>query len=230
MLLKGRLKLIADMVPECAMLCDVGTDHAYIPIYVVQNKKCRKAVASDVKEGPVLSARKNVDAYGLTESIEVRMGNGLEPLKENEADVIVIAGMGGILIREILTRDIEKVRKANSIILQPMNAIEVVREWLYENGFYIYDEGLAKEGYKIYNVIAAKWKGLAEKTDEIYYHIGKRLIEKKDPLLVKYLNNRIGQIEKTINEMDNMKDKDSIVKKELTGLKTGFENILDSLR
>lgn len=227
MQLKGRLKLIADMVPECGIVCDVGTDHAYIPIYIVRNGKCKKAVASDVREGPVLSARKNVGIYGLTDSIDVRMGNGLEPLKENEADVIVIAGMGGILIRDILTADIDKAKMANSIILQPMNAIEVVREWLYGNGFCIYDEGLAKEGFKIYNVIAAKWEGHAEKSEEIYYYIGKKLIDKKEPLLVKYLTNKIGQIEKAVNEMDNMKDKDSEAKMKLLELKTGLSKILD---
>ncbi len=205
--IKGRLKTIADMVPDCNVICDVGTDHAYIPIYLVKNKKCTKAIASDVREGPADLARRNIDKYRLSENIEVRVGNGLDTVSENEADVIIIAGMGGMLIKEILEEGFNKAKTSKALILQPMNAIEVVRKWIYRKGFDIHDEGLINEGHKIYNVIVAQWIGKAEEKDEINYYLGEKLVEKKDPLLIEYIERKIKQFETIINEMDKMQDK-----------------------
>lgn len=207
--LKGRLKLIAEKVPVCRCVCDIGTDHAYIPIYLVINKVCKKAIASDIKSGPISKARENIRKHGLEESIETRIGSGLKPIRADECDVIIIAGMGGLLIREILNEDMEKARNATSIILQPMSDIEVVREWLYNNGFDIYDEGLACEGEKIYNVIAARWTGVPRQLDSIYHHIGEKLLENRDPLVEKYLNWRIRILDRIINEIKNT-DNDKI--------------------
>ena len=205
--IKGRLKTIADMVPDCNVICDVGTDHAYIPIYLVKNKKCTKAIASDVREGPADLARRNIDKYRLSENIEVRVGNGLDTVSENEADVIIIAGMGGMLIKEILEEGFNKAKTSKALILQPMNAIEVVLEWIYRKGFEIHDKGLINEGHKIYNVIVAQWIGKAEEKDEINYYLGEKLVEKKDPLLIEYIERKIKQFEIIINEMDKMQDK-----------------------
>jgi len=192
--LKGRLKLIADKVPKCDTVCDIGTDHAYVPIYLVLNKICMKAIATDVKRGPVLIADKNIKKYKIDHMIETRVGNGFECINEGESEVIIIAGMGGMLIRDILQKDTEKAKKLNSLILQPMNAIEVVREWLFENGFDIYDEQLANEDRRIYNVIAARWVGQKKSTDKIYNYIGEKLIENKDPLLSKFLHKKLKQV------------------------------------
>ena len=174
------------MVPECNIVCDVGTDHAYIPIYLVNNKKCKKAIASDIRPGPINIAKKNIEEYGLLDSIETRIGNGLDTIKENEEDVIIIAGMGGIIIKDILERGIDKAKKANALILQPMYAIEVVHEWLCSNGFEVYDEKLAREEKKIYDVIAAKWTGKIQKKDILYHHIGEKLFEKRPLTKVTY--------------------------------------------
>ncbi|MFZ5985912.1 MAG: tRNA (adenine(22)-N(1))-methyltransferase [Bacillota bacterium] len=206
--LKGRLKLIADMTPKCDIVCDIGTDHAYIPIYLVKNGKCKKAVAADVKSGPLKAAQKNIDSFGLRDYIIAKIGDGLSPIEEDEADVIVIAGMGGMLIREILESNYSKAVKANALILQPMNAIELVREWLYEHGFEVYSERLVSEGHKIYNAIAAKWTGVIQKKDEVFYYIGQKLIENRDPLLKKYIEKKISQLDKIIYEMESMKNKD----------------------
>ncbi|MGI6778641.1 MAG: tRNA (adenine(22)-N(1))-methyltransferase [Acetivibrionales bacterium] len=196
--LKGRLKLIASKVSPCNIICDIGTDHAYIPIYLVLNGISAKAVATDVKEGPVLIAEKNIRKYKLEHAIQTRVGYGLECINDEEAEVIIIAGMGGMMIHDILEAGIEKAKKSNSIILQPMNAIEVVREWLFSNGFDIYDEGLAREGTRIYNVIATRWTGKEKHKDMVYYYMGEKLIEKRDPLAGKYLVNKMAQLEKVI--------------------------------
>ncbi|MDQ2087239.1 class I SAM-dependent methyltransferase [Herbivorax sp. ANBcel31] len=221
--LSGRLKLIAQMVPECNIVCDIGTDHAYIPVYLINNKKCEKAIASDVRLGPIHIAKRNIGEYNLLDSIETRVGDGLDSIKENETDVIIIAGMGGLIIKEILERGKSKAKKARALIIQPMYAIEVVHEWLCDNGFEVYDEELTKEGYKIYDVINAKWTGKIKRKDNLYYHIGEKLFEKKDPLLKTHIENKIRQLDKIINEMENMKQRDSIKRKECIILKEKYK-------
>jgi len=229
MILKGRIKLIADMIPECDILSDIGTDHAYIPIYSVEKEKCRKAIACDIREGPVAVANKHIRQYGMEGRIETRIGSGLKPLREDEMDVCVIAGMGGVLIREILTEDLEKAKLAKSLVIQPMNCIELVREWLYLNGFEIFDEGLINEGFRIYNVIVARWTGKITKKKQIYHYIGEKLIEKKDPLLKKYINRRLELINRVINQMQAMKEPNSSLMIEQKNLRDQLNALLEKI-
>jgi tRNA (adenine22-N1)-methyltransferase len=197
--LKGRLRLIADKIPKCGILVDIGTDHAYIPVYAVMNGITEKALATDIKIGPVEIAQKNIRKYGLQQNIETRLGSGLDPICGHETDVIVIAGMGGMLIQEILFNGIEKAKKAGLIILQPMNAVEVIRKWLNENGFEIIDEALAMEESKLYNVICSKWTGRRVKFDDYDYYVGYKLINGSDPLLKNYLEKKLKQLIVIIN-------------------------------
>ena len=97
-----RLKKCGAMVEKGSKIADVGTDHAYLPIYLIKEKKATHAIACDLREGPLENAKKNIKKFGLEEKIETRLSNGLENIKENEADEVIIAGMGGILISEIL--------------------------------------------------------------------------------------------------------------------------------
>jgi tRNA (adenine22-N1)-methyltransferase len=220
--LKGRLKLIAHKTPVCNILGDIGTDHGYIPIYLVKNNTCKRAIACDIRKGPLLAAANNVKSFGMEEHIETRLGDGLKPLNENEAQVIIIAGMGGYLISKILTDGFSKAKTADALILQPMNEINTLREWLYANGFEIYDEELINEGEKIYNVICTRWTGEIKELDRVYYHVGQKLVERKGPLLDRLLQRRIGQLEKIIDHMG-----------ENTGhmdVKKGYEDLLKDLR
>ena len=201
MYLKGRLGAIADKIPQCDTLADIGTDHAYIPVFAVQNSLCRKAIAADVKSGPVNIASRNVKRYGYENHIETRLGYGLEPLKENEAEVIVIAGMGGVLIQEIMAGSLETARNAKVLILQPMNLAEVLRKWLYENGFDILEETLAEEGEKIYTILNVKWTGESRELDEFYHYIGYGLAQRKDALFKRYAMNKLKLLKKKITGM-----------------------------
>ncbi|NLY44256.1 MAG: SAM-dependent methyltransferase [Clostridiaceae bacterium] len=203
--LTPRLQLIADMVPAGTRVADIGTDHAYIPIYLVTKGIATYAIASDVRPGPVGKALENVKKYGLTNSIDIRLGNGLETIKPGEVDVIIIAGMGGILITDILTASKRVLNNIKRLILQPMIAQEEVRRWLAENHFIIADEALAAEGHKIYNIIAAE-PGDEKIEKEIYYSVGKKLIEKRDPLLGTWLIKSINTMERILMQME---DKDS---------------------
>jgi tRNA (adenine22-N1)-methyltransferase len=200
--LSPRLQLIANKVPVGARVADIGTDHAYIPIYLISKGIAEYVIASDIRKGPVEKAAANIKKYGLMHKIDVRLGNGLEKVESGEVDTIIIAGMGGVLITEILSVSEPVLRNINKLILQPMIGHEEVRIWLSENGYKIVDEELASEGDKIYNVIVAE-HGKEKIEKEIYHYIGKKLIEKKDPLLKKLLAIKINEMKKIIKQLQN---------------------------
>ncbi len=173
-----RLYAIASMVPQGAFFADVGTDHAYLPIYLAENNLIFHAVAADINRGPLLRAKGNIKKYNLEEKIDTCLSDGFEELDGNSFDTASIAGMGGILIARIL----EKAPRGKLYILQPMRDAHFLRAYLSSNGFELVDEKLAEEGNKIYTVIAVRdgKEVLSEK--ELY--LGKLL--KKDPLFEKF--------------------------------------------
>ncbi len=148
-MLTPRLKLIADLV-EGKTVADIGTDHAYIPIHLMKNGRCNRVIASDVNKGPSEIAKNHIKSEGL--EIEVRTGSGLSVLMPGEVQDIIIAGMGGKLICEILEANAE-VAKKSRLILQPMNGQYELRTFLLKEGYNISYEDLALEGFKVYNVI-----------------------------------------------------------------------------
>jgi tRNA (adenine22-N1)-methyltransferase len=227
--LKGRLGLIAGKVPSCDVVCDIGTDHGYIPIYLVCNRICKRAIAVDINKGPIFAAQENIRHFSLSDSIETRLGDGLKPINEGEADVIVIAGMGGILISEILAEGINKVRSASALVLQPMNAVEVLRKWLFKNGYQIYDEELVNEGEKLYTIISTRWTGNINKVDEINFYVGEPLIEKRDPLLCKYIGKKLKQVEGVLEDLEKINRCDDQAMTEYKMLKSGYNEILQRL-
>ncbi|NTV90478.1 MAG: SAM-dependent methyltransferase [Clostridiales bacterium] len=196
--LSARLKAIADRIPACNSLVDVGTDHVYIPIYAVGSSICKTAVASDVRKGPVAVAERNVTASGLGEHISVRLGNGLEGVVPEECEVIVIAGMGGLQISEILGKSPDCAKAARLLILQPMSDLESARKWLYENGFRIMKEALIEDEGKIYNIIDCIWDGQITDYDDFSCYIGDVLVKSSDPLLMPYLTRKLKQVERII--------------------------------
>ncbi len=226
--LKGRLKLIADKVPKCNVLADIGTDHAYIPIYMVQNGVCQKAIASDVKIGPVKMASTNISLYKLSEKIETRLGNGLDTIEINEADSIIIAGMGGTLLTELLEANKPKTVNADTLVLQPMNDLHVVRKWLYDNAFEIYDEEMVAEGPKMYFVLSAKFSGNKKQYSDFELYVGQRLIEKKDPLLGAYCRMKVQQIDRVLEQLEEMKENDAL-KSQYLRQKIDYINLIEKL-
>lgn len=209
--LKGRLKLIADLILEGSFLCDVGTDHAYIPIYAVETGICSKAVAADIREGPVRIAARNVAKHMLQDKIDVRLGGGLIPLLKNELGTVVIAGMGGLLITEILQESYDKAISTDTLILQPMNDLETVRQYLYKNGFEIINERIAVEERKIYNVICTRWTGLEKEADGFDCFIGSKLLAGQDENLQVYLEKRLTKLNTAITGMEKAKTKPDIL-------------------
>lgn len=152
-----RLERVAAFVPDGAKLLDVGSDHAYLPIYLIQEGRIEKALAGEVVEGPFRSAQKNVAEHRLTEQIEVRLANGLAAFEaEDQIDTIVIAGMGGRLISEILENGRAKLGAISRLILQPNNREDELRSWLVSNGFRLLAEDILEEAGKFYEILVAE--------------------------------------------------------------------------
>jgi tRNA (adenine22-N1)-methyltransferase len=228
--LKGRLKLIADKIPICNTICDIGTDHAYLPIYLISKKICKKAIAADINSGPLKAAQNNIEMFKMSELIETRIGNGLEPITQGEAEVIIIAGMGGILIKDIIDRAINTAKESKALILQPMNAIEILREWLYENGFDVIDEEMAKEGEKLYDVLTVKWTGEVKKMDRFYNYIGIKLIENKDALLKQYIEKWSNQLKRAVTEMEESDEKVTDIRAKYLWLIENMNKTLENIK
>lgn len=223
--LTPRLLSVANMVPDTKLLADVGTDHAYIPIYLVKNGIAENAVASDVVRGPVEIAQNNVKSYSLDHKIQVKMAYGLKAAEG--ADTIVIAGMGGKLISEIIHEDINIAKSAKRLVLQPMTCEYDLRKFLHKNGFSIEKETIAEEDDKIY-IVMTVLLGLQRFEDEFHYYIGKDLFDKKHPLLPKYLRKKANVIKKRINGME--KSSNPSVLKECETLKKLYDRIIKEVQ
>lgn len=223
--LTQRLKAVAKMIPKCNTIADIGTDHAYIPIYAVKNGISSYAIACDVNEGPLKIAEKNIKNHLLDDKIITRLSNGLDKLELNEADTIVIAGMGGQLISEIILNDINKITEKTTLVLQPMIAQSDLRRFLFKNNFSIVDERLAREGNKIYNII--KTVKTPQKFDDIDIYVGRKLLT--DELFEIYAEKNI-RISKNIIqglEKSEGKEKEISYEKHIISL---FENALSERR
>ncbi len=200
-----RLLTVAELVKKSYAVADIGTDHAYVPAYLILSGKCEKALAMDINNGPLLRAEENIKKFSLESRISTRLSDGLKNISNGEVDTVIIAGMGGILINNIIENDIDRLTSVKQFVLQPMTAVEETRKYLSENGFMIEDERLAKEGDKIYTVISAV-PGKMEIEKEIYFYIGKSLIKNKDKFLPELIDGKIYEYEKAVNSIRNTKN------------------------
>ncbi len=156
-MISKRLELVASFVPQGSILLDVGSDHAYLPIELVEKGQIEVAIAGEVVEGPFQSAVKNVEAHGLKEKIQVRLANGLAAFEEeDQVSVITIAGMGGRLIATILEEGLDKLGNVQRLILQPNNREDDLRIWLQDNGFQIVAESILEEAGKFYEILVVE--------------------------------------------------------------------------
>ena len=153
-MISKRLETVASFVPQGAVLLDVGSDHAYLPIELVEKGRIERAIAGEVVVGPYQSAIKNVESHGLTEKIQVRLANGLAAFEESDqVSVITIAGMGGRLITSILEEGFDKLAHVDRLILQPNNREDDLRSWLQDHGFQIISESILEEAGKFYEIL-----------------------------------------------------------------------------
>ena len=191
--ISNRLMTAAALVTQGYTLADVGTDHGYIPIYLLQLKKIPAAIAMDINEGPLERAKEHIALYGLQAYIQTRLSDGVAALKPGEVEAVLIAGMGGGLVMHIL-KDGEKVcQSAKELILQPQSEIEHVREFLREKGYTILAEDMVYEDGKFYPMMKVQYQGENEnaqkasevlKLSDLY---GGLLLQNRHPVLKTFL-------------------------------------------
>lgn len=188
--LSKRMETIAHCVTKGHRLADVGTDHCYIPIYLVKTGVVPTAIAMDINMGPLKKAQAHIQAHHLADVITTRLSNGLEKLNPGEVDTVVIAGMGGALMSDILNRGLEVLTTVEELILQPQSEISQFRHFLHEHDFSILEEYMISDEGKHYVVIKAG-HGQESYDNEVAYIYGKKLLEKKDPVLYEKLQREL---------------------------------------
>lgn len=213
MKLTNRLLKIANLVTKGKRIADIGTDHGYIPVYLLKKGYVDFAILADVNKGPLENAKSEVRHNNLTDKVDLRLGSGIEVLEEKEVDEVIIAGMGGILISELLEAKKSVAHNLEKLILQPMQAQGELRKYLLNNGYEILDEVLVKEDFRIYEIIVAKYTSINTIVeDEIYYEVGKKLIENRDLLLNEFIDKKIFMYNSIINKLEG-KNGEEIEKK-----------------
>ena len=170
--LSVRLQVIFDSVPNGATVADIGTDHAYLPIALSMSDKCEKIIACDIKEKPLAKARENINKFHI-KNIDTRLGNGLNPVNKGEVNTVIIAGMGGEVISEIIDSCPWAKDQSITFLLQPMTSAEQLRLYLFDNCFEIIKETALIDQGKVYTVMSVKYTG--KKT---YYEVGAQFIGK----------------------------------------------------
>lgn len=190
MKLKPRLKLIASLIDKEAIVLDVGCDHGYLLIYLILNDIIKKGYALDINQGPLDNVKTNIEKYQIN-NIDCILSDGLDKIDNQIYDTIVIAGMGGSLIKEILNQDIEKIQN-KTLILQPNINSYGLRKFLNENNFEIIEEYLVLENDIIYDVIKAK-PGLNKKYTEFEYLYGKENLKTNNNLLKNKMQNDLNK-------------------------------------
>ena len=193
--LDNRLKLCADFVRNGAKLADIGTDHAYLPVWLCRIGRCPCAIAADINPEPLKRGQSTIIESGMSGRIETRLSDGLKEIKSDEADDIVIAGMGGELIAKILSECSFATDSSKHFILQPMTKSEVLIAWLCENGFKILKQDCCVASGKCYTVILAEYSGEKHIADELYCYLGK-LSPKSNETHLRFIEGHLNRLSK----------------------------------
>ena len=203
------MKALASFVLPGESVADIGTDHGFVPIDLLAQNIVPFAILTDINAGPLEKAKNNLDRICiLPQFYELRKGDGLEPLSNGEVSSVIIAGMGGETIVDILSWDITKSKSYKRLILQPRKRSWELREWLYNNDFTIEFEKLVLEDSKICEIIVAKpGKDKMEKPD---FYLPKLM--RSDPLFPEFLNEYIRKINVVIDNMSNSSETNDLVK------------------
>lgn len=212
--LSKRLRLVASYIPEGAVVADIGSDHAYLPCFLVHQDVAKSAIAGEVVQGPYDSARRQVMAEGLTDQITVRLADGLAAVKpEDEVTAVTIAGMGGPLIRTILENGKKQLTGVERLVLQPNIHALSIRQWAVENGWVIKDEAILKESGKIYEVLVLErsTEPFSLSPEEIL--LGPVLMRRKDPVFKEKWSKELRQWEDVLQSMEKAEETPELLQK-----------------
>lgn len=212
--LSPRLALVSKMVRPGVRLADIGTDHAYLPVSLINEGKINSAIAADVRVGPLENAKMTILQNSLSSSIETRLSDGLDEIGENDADDIVFAGMGGELIVKLMEKCPWVKNAEKHFVFQPMTHSEILRDYLTKNGFVISNEKAVEDSGKVYVVFDAYYRDSDKKYPDVYKYVGeldlslnesKKFVEQT----IRHLKNKLKagenkQLEACIAEMERM--------------------------
>jgi len=212
--LSNRLLAVARQVPTGLTVADIGTDHGYLPVYLVVNDIAPRVIASDRGKRPLASARQLVSLLSLENQIDVRLGDGLAVLRPGEAEVICLAGMGGVAIQEIIAANLPLAQAAKRLVLQPQRNVAAVRRFLAANGFQIVAEDLAEDDGFYYEIIAAEPGGQGALTlTEDEADFGPLLLAEGHPLLRDFLILKETDLTQLLTAMADNNSPDSLERK-----------------
>lgn len=218
--LSKRMKAVASMVTPGNILADIGTDHGYVPIALVQRERIPKAIAMDINKGPLQRAKDNIVLYHMEEYIETRLSDGVDALLEGEVDTILIAGMGGELVIHILEAGEAVCRNAKELILQPQSDIRRVRSYLRENKYKIVDEDMVFEDGKYYPMmkvipvdVDTFWDNQKEQTMETCDIYGPLLLKNGNQVLRRFLVKQHRQMSQILLQLELQPESEAICRR-----------------
>ena len=212
----GRLECIISNVQSGGIVADIGCDHAFTSICLVERKLAKGAVAMDINKEPLKRAKQHIEEAGLADCIITRLSDGAKELAENEADTILISGMGGALVTKILEESLSVTKSAKELVLSPQSEIYLVRHFLHGNGFKIAHEDMVKDNGKFYVVLRAV-PGKEQYKDEAFYIYGGYLINNKNPVLAEFLVKEQKRIKAVLDSFRQQADNKSMAQEERKG-------------
>lgn len=226
--LDSRLSAVASLVRQGSVVADIGTDHAYLLAHLLQEGKIQKGIAADLRKGPLENARKTLIECGMLEKVSLVLSDGLDEIKKGDCEDITIAGMGGILIKDILERTPWVYDSSIHIVAQPMTHAEVLRRFFVENGFEIERELAATDGKRYYCIISARYSGKKLTADPWYTYIGE-LLNNSDDTSQMYISKVVGTLEKKleaikkagVDDDENLEDTLNSIKQKISEVKNG---------
>ena len=224
--LSKRLQAVADLLGEGLKVADVGTDHGYIPIYLVETGKCPAAFAMDINKGPILRAKEHIEAHGLQDKITVRQSDGVKALVVGECESVNIAGMGGALAIKIMEEGKEIFKSLQEFVLQPQSELDKVRIYLHENAYCIVKEDMVYEDGKYYPMMKLV-NGPVEPYSQVELRYGKKLLEAKHPVLKQFLEKEVQAKEQIIKNLNN--EQGEHIQKRISELQEEVQYIKEAL-
>ena len=213
--LSKRLSAVAGLVSSGLVVADIGTDHGYIPIFLLESGKCEKAFAMDVNEGPLKRARDHIAIHGLSRKIELRLSDGVKALEPGECECVVIAGMGGGLAIKILEEGNDVFQSLKEFVLQPQSELSKVREYLWRKGYKVVEEDMVEEDGKFYPMMKVT-KGSDSEYSNIELRYGRNLLKDNHPVLKIFLDKELRSKENILKNLEKQSGEHiEIRKKEL---------------
>lgn len=189
-----RLSAIAESLPESGVICDVGSDHGALPMYLLSNGKCSSAIVTDLNEKPLERAKENLRDAGVFEKATFVLTDGIEAVLPMKPDAFVIAGMGGETILGILDRGLSQLPKGTQFVLQPMTKAEVLRRFLYKFGFRVQDERVVYENGKYFLVIHTVFDGVSRPCNEFVCEFGEFLPKMKNEVVRSFFASKLSSL------------------------------------